>query len=191
MSTHSDMELDAVGPSATVDETPQHTQQSLTQRAMEQAFEERAMARKRPPPTPAGSSVGTPAPAQTTTQPAQSGDAASTSLIQMPAINEQAAVLQTASHLGVNVNDQTAMQQWGEQSLSTMTVSGLIKIVQSYHTAVIRPEMKQVVVQVEAVIALSIFFLARELVQEESKRSRLTRGRPWVMAFVSGLLQML
>ena len=41
---------------------------------------------------------------------------------------------------------------------------------------------------VEAVIALSIFFLARELVQEESKRSRLTRGRPWVMAFVFGLL---
>ena len=41
---------------------------------------------------------------------------------------------------------------------------------------------------VEAVIALSIFFLARELVQEESKRSRLTRGRPWIMAFVFGLL---
>ena len=41
---------------------------------------------------------------------------------------------------------------------------------------------------VEAVIALSIFFLARELVQEENQRSRLTRGRPWVMAFVFGLL---
>ena len=41
---------------------------------------------------------------------------------------------------------------------------------------------------IEAVIALSIFFLARELVQEESKRSRLTRGRPWVMAFIFGLL---
>ena len=40
----------------------------------------------------------------------------------------------------------------------------------------------------EAVIALSIFFLARELVQEESKRSRLTQGRPWVMAFIFGLL---
>lgn len=40
----------------------------------------------------------------------------------------------------------------------------------------------------EAVIALSIFFLARELVQEKSARSRLTQGRPWVMAFVFGLL---
>ncbi len=41
---------------------------------------------------------------------------------------------------------------------------------------------------VEVVIALSILFLARELVQEESKRSRLTLGRPWVMAFIFGLL---
>jgi hydrogenase/urease accessory protein HupE len=40
----------------------------------------------------------------------------------------------------------------------------------------------------EAVIALSIFFLARELVMEEGQRSRLTLGRPWVMAFVFGLL---
>ena len=41
---------------------------------------------------------------------------------------------------------------------------------------------------VEAIIALSILFLARELVQDESKRSRLTLGRPWVMAFIFGLL---
>ncbi len=40
----------------------------------------------------------------------------------------------------------------------------------------------------EAVIALSILFLARELVQGEGKRSRLTLGRPWVMAFIFGLL---
>ena len=41
---------------------------------------------------------------------------------------------------------------------------------------------------VEAIIALSILFLARELVQEEEKRSALTRGRPWIMAFTFGLL---
>ena len=41
---------------------------------------------------------------------------------------------------------------------------------------------------VEAIIALSILFLARELVQDESERSRLTLGRPWVMAFIFGLL---
>lgn len=41
---------------------------------------------------------------------------------------------------------------------------------------------------VEAVIALSILFLARELLQEESQRSRLTLGRPWVMASLFGLL---
>ena len=41
---------------------------------------------------------------------------------------------------------------------------------------------------VEAMIALSILFLARELAEEESKRSKLTLGRPWVMAFLFGLL---
>ena len=41
---------------------------------------------------------------------------------------------------------------------------------------------------IEVVIALSILFLARELVQEDEKRSRLTLGRPWIMAFVFGLL---
>ena len=41
---------------------------------------------------------------------------------------------------------------------------------------------------VEAIIALSILFLARELVQEEDARSRLTTAVPWAMAFVFGLL---
>jgi len=41
---------------------------------------------------------------------------------------------------------------------------------------------------VEAVIALSIVFLARELLQDENQRSRLTLARPWMMAFLFGLL---
>jgi hydrogenase/urease accessory protein HupE len=41
---------------------------------------------------------------------------------------------------------------------------------------------------VEAVIALSILFLARELVLPEQRRSAITRTRPWVMAFAFGLL---
>ena len=41
---------------------------------------------------------------------------------------------------------------------------------------------------VEAVIALSIVFLARELAQPEERRSSLTRSSPWLMAFVFGLL---
>ena len=41
---------------------------------------------------------------------------------------------------------------------------------------------------VEAVIALSIVFLARELAQDEQQRSVLTRGQPWLMAFLFGLL---
>lgn len=41
---------------------------------------------------------------------------------------------------------------------------------------------------VEAVIALSIVFLARELAQPEEHRSALTRTSPWMMAFIFGLL---
>ena len=41
---------------------------------------------------------------------------------------------------------------------------------------------------VEAIIALSIVFLARELAQPEEKRSALTRSSPWLMALVFGLL---
>ena len=41
---------------------------------------------------------------------------------------------------------------------------------------------------VEAIIALSILFLARELVMGESDRSALTTAIPWAMAFVFGLL---
>ncbi len=41
---------------------------------------------------------------------------------------------------------------------------------------------------VEAVIALSILFLARELTMPKARRSALTRGRPWIMALLFGLL---
>ena len=41
---------------------------------------------------------------------------------------------------------------------------------------------------VEAVIALSILFLARELMLPAERRSALMRVRPWLMAFIFGLL---
>jgi hydrogenase/urease accessory protein HupE len=41
---------------------------------------------------------------------------------------------------------------------------------------------------VEAAIALSILFLARELMEPEQRRSRLTMAAPWIMAFAFGLL---
>ncbi|MEQ8860003.1 MAG: HupE/UreJ family protein [Pseudomonadales bacterium] len=41
---------------------------------------------------------------------------------------------------------------------------------------------------VEAVIALSILFLARELTVSPERRSRLTQAAPWIMAFAFGLL---
>ena len=41
---------------------------------------------------------------------------------------------------------------------------------------------------VEAIIALSILYLARELMLPEARRSPLTRSSPWLMAFCFGLL---
>ncbi len=41
---------------------------------------------------------------------------------------------------------------------------------------------------VEAVIALSILFLARELMEPMERRSRLTLAKPWLMSFAFGLL---
>jgi hydrogenase/urease accessory protein HupE len=41
---------------------------------------------------------------------------------------------------------------------------------------------------VEATIALSIVFLARELLSGEAERSRITRSYPWIVAFSFGLL---
>jgi hydrogenase/urease accessory protein HupE len=41
---------------------------------------------------------------------------------------------------------------------------------------------------VEATIALSIVFLARELLSGEAERSRATRSYPWIVAFSFGLL---
>lgn len=41
---------------------------------------------------------------------------------------------------------------------------------------------------IEAIIALSIVFLARELAQDEQHRSQLTQSSPWIMAFIFGLL---
>jgi len=41
---------------------------------------------------------------------------------------------------------------------------------------------------VEAIIALSILFLARELLVPAERQSRLTRARPWVIALAFGLL---
>jgi len=41
---------------------------------------------------------------------------------------------------------------------------------------------------VEAIIALSILFLARELAVPADRRSILTRARPWIMALLFGLL---
>lgn len=69
------------------------------------------------------------------------------------------------------------------KTITAFTVAHSITLVLSVFN-VVRLEQGPV----EAIIALSILFLARELLQEDSRRSALTRTAPWIMAFVFGLL---
>jgi len=69
------------------------------------------------------------------------------------------------------------------KTVTAFTLSHSITLILSIYNIISLPQGP-----VEAVIALSILFLARELVQEESQRSRLTQSQPWVMAFLFGLL---
>jgi len=72
----------------------------------------------------------------------------------------------------------------GSDSLSwSFTVSHSITLALSVLELVRLPQGP-----VEAVIALSILFLARELMVPENRRSDLTRAAPWLMAFAFGLL---
>lgn len=69
------------------------------------------------------------------------------------------------------------------KTLTAFTVAHSITLVLSV-LDIIRLEQRPV----EAIIALSIVFLARELAQEESRRSALTQSSPLIMASLFGLL---
>ena len=69
------------------------------------------------------------------------------------------------------------------KTITAFTIAHSITLALSIFNIVSLPQAP-----VEAVIALSIVFLARELAQEEQQRSVLTRGQPWLMAFAFGLL---
>tara|TARA_B100000900_G_scaffold390937_1_gene385071 strand:- start:744 stop:1736 length:993 start_codon:yes stop_codon:yes gene_type:complete len=69
------------------------------------------------------------------------------------------------------------------KTITAFTIAHSITLALSIFNVVSLPQAP-----VEAVIALSIVFLARELAQEEQRRSVLTRAQPWLMAFAFGLL---
>ena len=101
-------------------------------------------AAKRGPPTPAPSGPSTPAePAAPTTTLAE----APPTLVHPFTLDNTAADAVTAAEMGVNINDRAALQAW--QTAPVTTTQDVMKILKSYHKTVIRPELYNMVLQLE------------------------------------------
>ncbi|CAE7225743.1 unnamed protein product [Symbiodinium natans] len=70
-----------------------------------------------------------------------------TELFQPVVLSPDNAIMATASVMGVNVNDQADMQQWLNSQITTR--QQVLHTIQSYHHAVIRPELYNMINQVE------------------------------------------
>jgi hypothetical protein len=116
---------------------------------------------KRPPPTPAGTSLastplGTPHAAagfagqgqQTTGMEDASGNIA---YIQMDTLEDATAIQVTAGQMNININDEHSLQAF-LQAPAPSTMGDLLKTVRAYHTAVIRPELRQVCMQMDKAV---------------------------------------
>ena len=110
--------------------------------------------RKRGPPTPALSSTGLASQSgEVESQPQPAAAASSTTtpptteLFQPVVLSPDNAIMATASVMGVNVNDQADMQQWLNSQITTR--QQVLHTIQSYHHAVIRPELYNMINQVE------------------------------------------
>ena len=144
----------------------QYSQQAVVvgqpayQAAQQMFWEQR---RKRGPPTPAFSSTGLATPAaetaagateraepNTVPPPPQSTTTPGTGLFQPVVLDADVAYQTTANSMGVDVRDQTARENWlGE------TITALVQVLQTirhYHTAVIRPELYNLINQVETTL---------------------------------------
>ena len=101
-------------------------------------------ATRRGPPTPAPSGPSTPAEAagQTTTL-AETPP----TLVHPFTLDDAAADSVTAAEMGIDINDPAAMQAW--QASPVTTTQDVMKILKSYHKTVIRPELYNMVLQLE------------------------------------------
>lgn len=110
-------------------------------------FAARRALKRGPPSTPAASGRATPvAPTEMTVD--GIGDGAQ--LFQPIAMDEDSSTQLTAAEHGVNINDPHAIQAWLAQPMSTR--KDVLDTVRSYHKAVIRPELFNMISQVESVI---------------------------------------
>ena len=127
--------------------------------AVQDTYWNRSRRENRGVPTPVGSGLTTPQ-EDADMGVAQPGGAASASsatacqdadppsLVQPFTIQDQTAVGLTAAEMGVDINDQTAVQQWLQQPVQNN--QQVCNMVRSYHHQVIRPAMYNLVLQLEA-----------------------------------------
>ena len=139
-----------------------HEQSQLTSSPADSAsqqlwFEARRVA-KRGPPTPAFSSTGLATPSGSvggTGNGGDSGAAASTTpqtgLFQPITLEAESAIMATAYSAGINAREPAQLQQWMAQPLRTR--GEVLETIRQYHTAVIRPELYNLVTQVEQALA--------------------------------------
>ena len=105
---------------------------------------------KRGPPSPEMSGVSTPLGTDATMQTATQQAIPQQPLVQPMILEDHTADQATASGFGVNINDQGAMQEFLNQPVHT--AGDVLKLVKTYHKAVIRPEMFGMVAQLETAI---------------------------------------
>ena len=105
---------------------------------------------KRGPPSPEMSGVSTPLGTDATMQTATQQTMPQQPLVQPLILEDHTADQATASGFGVNINDPGAMREFLNQPVHT--AGDVLKLVKTYHKAVIRPEMFGMVAQLETAI---------------------------------------
>ena len=128
----------------------------------DQLYDQR-MQLKRAAPTPAASSAATP---QGETPVATTGTVVvvEPERVQPVTLDDHTAFQATASAAGVNINDPSQVEAYAQQQVKT--VQDVFNVVRSYHTAVVRPEMRGMIKQLEYSIRKvedSVFSCQREL----------------------------
>ena len=134
--------------------------QPVYQSAQQLFWEQR---RKRGPPTPAFSSTGLATPsgqgdvaegevpaAASATTPPSSSTTPPTGLFQPVVLGDNSAYQAVAHSMGVDVNNTAAVDQWMAQPVTTR--ADVLNTVRHYHTAVTRPELYNIVNQIEVTL---------------------------------------
>ena len=145
--------------------------------AVQQEYWEQQRRNKRSAPTPLQSGLTTPQEGAQASQPEppQGASEDGPSLLQPFSFEDSTAVGLTAATHGVDINDQTAIKNWLAKPVQNN--QQVFEMVRSYHRAVIRPEMYNLVLQLEAALKTvdESVFKARQELQWLSADNRLAQ----------------